>query len=788
MTLRNPLFFIVLTIILSSCSTSAPILFSTEPGNFNSGWEFIKDPSGDISSEMFQKTDEKQSVWQKITLPHTANIEDVDSPEKQWQGIARYRKFFTVPEQFEGKSVSIHFGAAMQVAKVYLNGELIQTHTGGYLPFQVKLDGKVKFGEENCILVELDNRDNPLIPPGKPLATLDFNYYSGIYRNVTIEVKDKLHISDPITANRAAGGGLLVTYSDVTAQSANINVQVDVENEYETAKTTSLQISLNDASGKTVLSENVPSETIPASGFFQFKKQLSVQNPQLWSPDSPNLYLLKVKVIKDELAIDSMSAQIGIRTFSFSAKDGFVLNGQKLQLRGTNRHQEYPYLGNAVSDNAQYRDAYKIKQAGFNFVRSSHYPQSPAFLAACDELGILVMDAIPGWQFVGDEEFQDHCIRDTREMVRRDRNHPSIILWEASLNESGMTKSFMERAHQAVHEELPVADVYTCGWIDDVYDVFIPARQHAKPPHYWNKYSKDKPILIAEYGDWEYYAQNAGFNQTAYGDLQQEERNSRQLRGFGQKRLAQQALNYQESYNDNLNGQAVGDANWLMYDYKRGYAPDIESSGIMDIFRLPKFAFYFYASQAEKAEPMIFIANYWNDPTFKDVKVYSNCDEVELSLNEKIIARKKPDQDRNSTNLNHPPFTFFIPEFVAGKLEAKGFISGKEVVKTEVKTPAEPEKIVLTVDLSGKELQAGKNDVVFVYASVTDADGTVISEDNRAITFTVEGDAELIGDNPRNAEAGISTILLMAGKTPGTVKIKASADGLTISEITVTAR
>jgi len=180
---------------------------------------------------------------------------------------------------------------------------------------------------------------------------------------------------------------------------------------------------------------------------------------------------------------------------------------------------------------------------------------------------------------------------------------------------------------------------------------------------------------------------------------------------------------------------------------------------------------------------MIFIANYWNDSSFKDVKVYSNCDEVELSLNGKVIARQKPDKDQNSTNLAHPPFSFSIPKFISGKLEAKGFLAGKEVVKTERKTPSAASKIILTIDSSGKELQAGKNDVVFLYASVTDADGTVIPDDKRALKFTVEGDAELIGDNPRNAEAGISAILLKAGKKQGVLHITATAEGLVSGEI-----
>lgn len=782
MVLRNTFYLFILS-LLFSCIDKSPVVFSTAEGNFNDGWEFIKDPADSISPEMFRISHQKQSSWQKAILPHTANIEPVDSLQKQWQGIALYRKFFTVPKQYEGKSLSIKFDAAMQVAKIFLNGELIGTHLGGYLPFIVKLDRKVNYGKQNCIIVELDNRDNPVVPPGKPISRLDFNYYSGIYRNVTLEIKDKLHISDPIEADRIADGGVLISCSNVTDEAAKINLQFDLENENTTASDASLIISLIDPEGKTVLTDNVASVKVKASDFYQFKKEIQLSKPRLWSPDAPSLYHLKAKVISEGVVVDSLTEHFGIRTFTFSGQNGFVLNGHKMKLRGTNRHQEYPYIGYALSDNAQYRDAFKIKQAGFNFVRCSHYPQSPAFLDACDNLGILVMDATPGWQFIGNEEFQNNSIRDTRQMVRRDRNHPSVILWEASLNETQMPKEFMERAHKAVHEELPFADVYTCGWIDDVYDVFIPARQHAKPPYYWNKYDKNKPLLLAEYGDWEYYAQNAGFNQTAFGDLKTEERNSRQLRGFGQKRLAQQALNYQESYNDNLNGPAVGDANWLMFDYKRGYHPDIESSGIMDIFRIPKFAFYFYASQAERAEPMIFIANYWNDPKFKDVKVYSNCDEVELSLNGQKIACQMPDKDRNSTNLGHPPFSFAIPEYMPGKLEAKGFISGKEVVKTEARTPSIPSKIVLSVNLSGKQLQSGRNDLVFVYASVTDANGTVILNDKRPVQFSVEGDAELIGDNPRKAEAGISTILLKAGKTAGVLHIKATAEGLKMGEM-----
>jgi len=673
----------------------------------------------------------------------------------------------------------------MQVAHIYLNGQLIRTNLGGYLPFYVNITDNVKAGRKNCVVVKLNNEDNAQVPPGKPIRNLDFNYYSGIYRNVSLVVKDPLHISDMTEVDKVAGGGIFVTYPEVNKEFATVKVDVDLINDSHRIREAQVQLVLK--SNDEIMKElkSVP-QIIKEHGSKEVSIDFQVENPKLWSPLSPGLYSLEVNLIEDGEIIDTRKEKIGIRTFTFSSKEGFSINGDPMKLRGTNRHQEYPYIGYALSDNAHYRDAWKIKKAGFNFVRLSHYPQSSSFMRACDELGLLVMDAIPGWQFFGDSVFQENAIQDVRKMVRRSRNHPCVILWEASLNETRMTQKFMQRAHAAVHEEYPGSDVYTCGWMDEVYDLFIPARQHSKPPHYWNNYSKDKPLFISEYGDWEYYAHNAGFNQKAFEDLSDAERNSRQLRGYGQKRLAQQALNYQESHNSNLAGNAVGDANWLMFDYNRGYAQDLEASGIMDIFRLPKFAYYFYQSQAnigesistDFAQPMVYIANYYNDPSFKDVKVYSNCDEVELLLNGQSLGKQKPDDDKNSVFLNHPPFTFHLADFVPGELMAVGYLNGKAVVEELRRTPKQEVAIKLWLDESGKSLEGGCNDVVFAYAAITDKHGTIMPDATNKIMFMVEGEAELIGDNPMEAEAGIATILLKAGSVADTIKLTAESPGL----------
>jgi len=757
---------------------------------FNKHWQFVKQDNETTIDRIVGE--DKGIDWEEVSIPHSANIEPLVIKGDQWQGTCFYKKQFFIPKQYIHKHLALYFEGAMQVATVYLNGTEIHQNKGGYLPFYINISKQVIAGKRNTIVIQLNNEDNPQVPPGKALNDLDFNIYGGIYRNVWLLVKDPVHITNVLEVDHVAGGGVFVSYQDVSKTSAEVNVKTDMINESLSEKHVYVMAELHD--GDKVVSKNSSLVlTADANSTQLLQTNLKVNAPKLWSTNSPNLYTLWVKLFAEDDEVDSESYQIGIRSIDINSNEGFKLNGEKLQLRGTNRHQEYPYIGYALSDNANYRDAFKIKKAGFNMVRLSHYPQSKSFLNACDELGILVMNAIPGWQFIGNKTFQENAYNDIRRMVRVDRNHPSIILWEASLNESQMSNEFMEKAHAMVHDEYPENDVYTCGWKNHAYDVFIPARQHARPPLYWNNYKGEKPLFIAEYGDWEYYAQNAGFNQKEFKDLTDDERNSRQQRGDGQKRLAQQALNYQQAHNSNLQGNAIGDANWLMFDYNRGYAPNIEASGIMDIFRLPKFAYYFYQSQAdidttnknEFTQPMVFISNYYNDPSFLKVKVYSNCDEIELKVNGKSFERKKPDNDRNSTHLKHPPFTFLLPAFTPGTLQALGYVNDEVVASDIRKTPDQAYGLKLWIDESGKTLQHGCNDIVFVYAAVVDVNGTILPLAENNIGFTVKGDAQIIGSNPINAEAGIATVLIKIGEQANILQLLAATEGLKSDQIVV---
>ena len=754
--------------------------------SFNHGWSFARDlPLG----PEYHSPDFNDQAWQKVTLPHTPRVEPLVVND-QWRGDAWYRKTFSLDESHSGRKVFVRFEGAMQKADVWLNGEHLGTHTGGYLPFAFDLSGDILFGADNMLAVKLNNEDDASVPPGKELSVLDFNYFGGIYRNVALILTEDLHITDPILADVVGGGGLRVYTTDVSRQEATLNINVHVRNDGETTQRAAVRNTLQNPDGVVQLSETTETVDIEPGADHTFQVSYPVSDPLLWSPQHPNLYELTTELTRSSDVADIVATRIGIRDFRIDGRRGFRINGERVYLRGTNRHQEYPFVGYALSDEAHYRDAVKIKNAGFDMVRLSHYPHSEAFMRAADELGLVLMNAIPGWQFFGDADFQDHAIRDVRQLARRDRNHPSVAFWEVSLNESGMDDAFMERANDALRAEFPGQPVYTAGWIDhESYDVFIPARQHSRPPDYWSTYDKgDRPIFIAEYGDWEYYAHNAGFRQDEFEDLREDERTSRQLRGDGEKRLLQQALNYQEAANSNRKGSAtVGDANWLMFDYNRGYADDLEASGISDLFRLPKFAYYFYRSQREPTEklepplssgPMVHIASYWLPSSNTKVRVFSNAEEVAVYLNDELVDRRHPDDDRMTSHLPHPPFTFDLGVFEPGTLRAIGYIGGVEVASHEVSTPGAASRLDLEIDYSGIPVAADEDDVLFVHAHVVDAAGQPVPEDQSEVHFEIRGNGRLVGQNPVRAEAGIASILVQTLSDGSPISLIARADGL----------
>lgn len=775
------------------------------------------------------RADFDDAAWEQVNLPHYGRLEAYDV-QKHFQGICWYRKVVIPDAAMKDRKVSLEFEGAMQVADVYVNGRRALTHLGGYLPFTVDLTGDLAAGAPVTIAVRVDNRDNGQVLPGKPLANLDFSYFTGIYRNVWLNVTDRLHITDAVAAGKVAGGGLFVTYPAVAKEAATVQVKTDVINEQAGTSAVSVNCTLLDLDGREVAGTQSVPQPLAAGAGNTFTQTLEVKNPRLWHPDHPSLYRLRVRVMEGSAnrarLADEQTIRIGIRRIAADPAKGFLINGEPLMLSGANRHQDYPWIGNALSDNAQYRDARKLKEEGFNYLRLCHYPQSPAMMEACDEVGLLAIVCVPGWQwYQRTDAFQANLAQCEQDMVRWHRNHPSAALWEISLNESGMPDNVLLAMSRLVHAEYPGDQMLTCG---DTHSGASPAMLAYEVPYTgWSNFSRPAEVpgkkgLHREYGDYEF----GGSNST-----------SRVSRGQGEDAMLLQAWNYQWSYNHNLTYPwTIGQSIWVGIDHNHGCEPSIITCGSLDLVRLPKFVYAFYQSQRNPANqrqdiasgPMVFIANYWTEKSPRKAVVYSNCEEVELFLNGKSIAKRKPDHGPdtdygklppdadplywqktggvlprnqapgnrnvatfdggNALHCAHPPFTFPNLTFQAGELKAVGYIGGKPVAEMNRKTPGAPVALALVVDSAGRPLAADGADAVFVHAEVRDAAGTLVPDARPRVTFQVAGDAMIIGGNARPAEAGVASVLLRAGLTAGPLTLTATAEGLGSAKATLTAQ
>lgn len=736
-----------------------PMFAFAKETRINEGWLFR---IAENAEESYSAEDVTKDGWQSVSLPHTPETVPLHTIDI-WRGVCWYRRTIEV-DKLGGDQLWLKIGAAMNVADIWVNGVHCTHHLGGYMTIMVDMTNLLRKGK-NTIAIRLNNEYNPITGP-RPPHRLDFMMYGGIYRNVSLIRKKAISITDPFLDTTPAEGGVFVTYNNVSKASADVNVQVSVKNTSKRkAKIEILNELLHD---KALIAYGTAEQVLGGGERGTTTTKIEVKKPRLWSHKSPQRYTLRTTVKANGKVVDVEQRKIGIRSIVIKDEELYI-NGEKCFLRGVNRHQCYPYVGSAISDNEQRRDAVRIKEAGFDFVRISHYPQSEAFMDACDSLGIFALNCIFGWQYFNhkDPQFREFCYQQTRDMVRRDRNHPSILAWESSLNETRQPADFIAEMSRLVHEEYPAPYCYSAGW-QRGWDIYVESRQY-RIVHQTKEYGV--PLIVSEYGDWEYYANDGGLTQYIPGWRQKPELNSRQLREFGEKRMVQQVKNLHAAHIDNHYAvKAMADGYWVMFDYNRGYAKEIEASGVMSHDRLPKYAYYFYRSLRREGKPMVYLASYLDSNSPEEKAVISNCERVDV-----IADGVKVEElafDINAVPMRTLGFTKAIP---AGskRVVVVGYKEGKEVARHEVLAPQAAEKIKIRHDDFGVKVTPSDHLLIHVY--IEDKNNTMLDLTGRKVSLDIEGDGVIEGERTIDFRAGAATFVVRTAPHKGSISLKATS-------------
>lgn len=763
--------------------------------SMNPAWRFHK---GAVESAETKEFNDKD--WTVVSLPD--GIEYLPTEASgciNYQGEVWYRKHFTPDAALKGKKLFLHFEAIMGKSKVFVNGKLLTEHFGGYLPVIADVTDVLDWNGDNVIAVWADNSDDPSYPPGKAQDVLDYTYFGGIYRDCWLIAHNNVFITDPNYENEVAGGGLFVAFGKVSDALAEVQLKIHVRNATKNPFSGRVEYMLLQPDGTEVarLSDKIQ---VKAGWATTVSDRMPVKQPMLWTPSTPTLYNLLVRVLdKEGNVIDGYRRRIGIRSIEFKGKDGFYLNGRPYgkPLIGANRHQDFAVVGNAVANSIHWRDAKKLKDVGMEIIRNAHCPQDPAFMDACDELGLFVIVNTPGWQFWNDApEFAQRVYSDIRNVVRRDRNHPSVWLWEPILNETWYPADFAKNTRDIVDAEYPYPYCYSGSDSE--------ARGHENFPVYFahpaNMQDASKEIDPTK----TYFTREWGDN---VDDWSSHNSPSRVARNWGEQPMRVQAQHYACPYYPvtsydvlyKQSPQHVGGCLWHSFDHQRGYHPDPFYGGLMDVFRQPKYSYYMFMAQRPAVKndrnagsgPMVYIAHEMTPFSGKDVTVYSNCDEVRLTFNKggKTYTYKK---DKNRPGMPSPVITFpDVYDFMVDKafsrtqkqddvyLLAEGLIDGKVVATHKVVPARRPEKILLWMDNEGTDLKADGSDFVTVVAAVADKNGNIKRLNNYNIRFSIEGEGRLLGGpgvlaNPVPVKWGTAPVLVQSTLKPGKIRITAS--------------
>lgn len=700
------------------------------------------------------------SRFERVTIPHTNKILPWHGfDDKEFQFVSLYRRHFKLPAGLQrGRRVFVDFGGVMTAAAVTINGQRLGEYRGGYTPFTFELTPHLNWKGDNVLAVEVDSTERKDIPPFG--GEIDYLTFGGIYRDVALRV-----VPDTFIEN--------VFAKPLNVLSAERSVDVRCYLNHEGASNTPRKLTVELRDGDRVIATQ-SRELSPQSAPHYDLSLSNLGAIELWNLERPKLYQVRVQLFDSNRLVDHYETRVGFREARFTP-DGFFLNGKHVKLRGLNRHQTFPYVGQAMPARVQRRDAWILRrELKCNIVRTSHYPQSPHFLDACDEYSLMVLEEIPGWQHIGDQSWKDLAVSNVEAMVRRDWNHPSIILWGVRINESRDDHDFYTRTNAAAHaldDSRPTGGIrnkYDSELLEDVFtmnEFRIPIRP-ANHPLY----------LITEF----------------IGHMFPTKRND------NIERITEHAMRHARVHNlIGSDKSYAGGIGWCAFDYNTHSnfcsGDRVCYHGVSDIFRIPKPSAGFYKSQCDPQEEIVLEPAFdWSrgdrDESFNVAMVCSNCDHVKIYIGNRLVAEVAPDR-QNFPNLPHPPFVTNIREGLRGgwgDLKLEGYIGGKKVATKMLSGKGVDQQ--LHVEPDDLELIGDGIDATRVVLRVTDEYGAVRPFANSAIALTIEGPGEIIGDNPFSLFGGVGAVWIKTKEAAGIIRLSAKHPTLGLKAIEIRVR
>jgi len=782
--------------------------------SFDAGWAFIK---GDVPGAEDPAFDD--AGWRQLDLPHDWSIEGPFSEDHLSGGgggslpggVGWYRKRFTLPAQDQGKRISFTFDGVYKESNTWINGHRLGFHPYGYTSFHYDLTPHLHFGEgENVLAVRVDDSCQP-----------DARWYtgSGIYRHVWLTVTDPLHV---------AHWGTYARTPSVSGAVAQVEMLTQVRNENEVPKHCTLITALVDAEG-TAVGQSTSQHPIAAGQSHAFVQRIRVPQPRLWSVDDPYLYRVQSTVQEGEQVVDTYETPLGIRSIAFDADRGFLLNGQRVKINGVCLHHDGGCVGAAVPERVWERRLETLKAMGCNGIRSSHYPPAPEFLDLCDRMGFLVMDEnfdewrIAKFPYGYHDHFDQWAVQDTLSMVRRDRNHPSIVMWSVGneIPEQTLPEGveILKVLVDLVHREDPTRPVTSAC---DHIAAHVPAREAFL-----------EALDVVGYN----YVDRWAERRELYYSIDRQRCPERRMIGTENASVAGVRGEYDLQASHGWHGPyhtrmiraeqlwrftrlydyVAGDFMWTGIDYlgEVRWPAKNTSCGPIDLCGFPKDEYYFYQSQWTDA-PVLHLFPHWTWPGREDevipVIAYTNCDSVELFLNGRSFGAQVMSFPRYGMDpgkgWGEQDFASFVRPTTAdlhlrwtvpyepGVLKAVGMRGGEVVCTQEIATAGAPAQVELTTDRAA--IAADGRDVVHLTVRVLDAQGHLVPDADDPITFAVQGPGRIIGvDNgdpfshepfqshQRRAFHGLCLAIVQSTVCPGEIEVTASAPGLAAGHVVI---